>query len=347
MEINRHCSAELKWIKELGAQPVKWIGRTLSTLLLCCLLCPGIRAQPAIIFDTDIGSDCDDAGALAVLHKLADKKEIKILGTIFSSNANPYGIGAIAAINQYYGRGDLPLGQYQGPTIIGDPQNSYTKYVATQTALYGHDVVDHGPELVAVYTNILKDQPDQSVTIVTVGHPVGLFYLINNPVGRDLVKKKVVQWIGMTHTNEEPVLDWNFGQNGTASYIPGLLKLWPTTACFSGAGSDVITGNVQLPETPVDNPVRKSYELWGNNALINGRSSWDQIAILYAARPELFTIEQGVLQQNDEMETYWTPNTKEIPSSRDHCKIIPAIRKEELESLIEGLMCEKPLKNID
>lgn len=307
-----------------------------------CLLGFHMLAQPAIIFDTDIGSDCDDAGALAVLHKLADKNEVKILGTIFSSNANPYGIGAIAAINQYYGRGDLPLGQYQGSTIIGDPNDSYTKYIANAQEQYGHHVVDQGPELVPAYKDILQNEPDKSVTIITVGHPVGLFYLVNDPVGLDLVKKKVIRWIAMTHTDEDPVNDWNFGKNGTAPYICGLLKLWPVEACFSGAGSDVITGNVKLSETPVDNPVRKSYELWGNNALKNGRSSWDQIAVLYAARPELFTIEQGVLRQNDNMETYWTPVTNQSPRSRNHCKIIPAVRKEELAFIIEELMSEQP-----
>ncbi len=42
-------------------------------------------SQVRLIFDTDMGSDCDDAGALAVLHKLADKEEATILGFIYSS----------------------------------------------------------------------------------------------------------------------------------------------------------------------------------------------------------------------------------------------------------------------
>ena len=113
----------IEWLKLVDANPAKMMSSSFRTFLLYFLLGQSLLAQPAIIFDTDIGSDCDDAGALAVLHKLADKEEIIILGTIFSSNANPYGIGTAAAINQYYGRGDLPLGQYQGPTIIGDPDH--------------------------------------------------------------------------------------------------------------------------------------------------------------------------------------------------------------------------------
>jgi len=120
---------------------------------------------PAVIFDTDMGSDCDDAGALAVLHALADAGEVRILGVIFSSGKNRYGVGTCDAINTYYGRGDLPLGQYQG-TDVGDPKDSYTKRIATDTRLFGHDVVDEAPDLVAVYRRILASQPDHSVTIV-------------------------------------------------------------------------------------------------------------------------------------------------------------------------------------
>ena len=44
---------------------------------------------PAVIFDTDMGSDCDDAGALAILNALADAGEVRILGVVFSSGRNP------------------------------------------------------------------------------------------------------------------------------------------------------------------------------------------------------------------------------------------------------------------
>ena len=35
--------------------------------------------HPLILLDTDIGCDCDDAGAMAVLHALADMGETEIL----------------------------------------------------------------------------------------------------------------------------------------------------------------------------------------------------------------------------------------------------------------------------
>lgn len=295
-------------------------------------------SQPKIIFDTDIGSDCDDAGAMAVLHKLADENEIHLLGVVFSSSANKYGVGVCDAINTFYGRGNLPVGQYTGPVVVGDPRDSYSKAIATATRVYGHSLIDSATELVTLYKKLLKNQPDSSVTIVTVGHPVGLFYLISDKEGKKLVEKKVLRWVAMTHTSEIPQNDWNFGKNGTAPYITGLLRIWPTEICFSGEGKNIITGNGKLSSTDKNNPVRKAYQLWGNNALENGRSSWDQIAVLYAARPHLFTATPGKLEQNAGFETWWADGG----GFYRHYRVTPRLSKTELEEMIEGLMSSPP-----
>ncbi|MDD4425039.1 MAG: hypothetical protein PHS40_03855, partial [Mariniphaga sp.] len=52
-----------------------------------------------IIFDTDMGSDCDDVGALALLHHYADLGKAEILGCIYSSGKVPFGAGIVEAIN--------------------------------------------------------------------------------------------------------------------------------------------------------------------------------------------------------------------------------------------------------
>jgi len=311
----------------------------LLLFLLMVLSSTFVYAQENIIFDTDMGSDCDDAGAMAVLHKLADKGEVNILGVIFSSNANKYGIGTVAAINAYYGRQDLPLGQFREQVVIGDPGDSYSRFIAEATAAYGHHVVDSAKDLVLAYKEILEVQADQSVSIVTVGHPVGLHYLIHDKEGSRLVKQKVKRWIAMTHTDTLAQNDWNFGKNGTAPFISGLLKAWPTEIYFSGAGKNIITGHVKLSETPENNPVKKAYALWGNNALKIGRSSWDQIAVLFAARPQYFDLEEGSMNQNSRYETFWTAGS----GLGRHFKITPKISRYQLESIIEGLMHENPL----
>lgn len=308
-------------------------------LLTIILFSVNLYGQNNIIFDTDIGSDCDDAGALAILNKLADKGEVNILGIVFSSNKNKYGIGVCDAINTYYGRGDLLLGQYKG-IEVGDSLDHYCKEIATAKNIYHHNVVDSAMELVAAYKKILEKQPDTSVTIVSVGHPHGLLLLLKDKVGAALIKQKVKGWIAMTYTGNSPVKDWNFGMNGAAVHIKELLKEWPTRVYFSSAGHDIITGNKKLPSTPVNNPVRKAYELW-NNALTTGRSSWDQLTVLFAVRPYYFKIDSlGTLEQNNKFETYWNSQV----NNAKHHKIIPAKSKIELETIIEDLMSEPPSK---
>jgi inosine-uridine nucleoside N-ribohydrolase len=295
-----------------------------------------------IIFDTDMGSDCDDAGALALLHKYADKGEVNILGVIFSSGKNRYGAGMCDAINTWYGRGDIPLGQYSG-NDVGDVNNYYSMQIATDTVRFPHNITDSAEDMLMVYKRILTNQPDSSVTIITVGHPHALYYLINDAEGIDLVRKKVQKCISMAGTGTQPGECWNFTKCGVAPYISDILERLPTAHYFSGAGTDVLTGHKLLPSTPENNPVREAYRLFGNS-ISNGRPSWDQIATLFAVKPELYSIDSiGSLVKNEDNKTYWDKNR----NNHRHKKVIPLVPAIELEKMIEELMAEAPAGKTD
>lgn len=103
-----------------------------SFLMLCVLFtgCTGtdekLTPSPVkIIFDTDMGSDCDDAGALALLHAYADMGKAKIVGCIYSSGKVPYGAGITEAINVYHERPSIPVGASHDMTF-GDPVDKMT-----------------------------------------------------------------------------------------------------------------------------------------------------------------------------------------------------------------------------
>jgi hypothetical protein len=291
--------------------------------------------RPRVIFDTDMGSDCDDAGALAVLHALADAGELEILGVIFSSGRNRYGVGTCDAINTYYGRGDLPLGQYKG-TDVGDPRDSYTKRIATDTRLFGHDVVDQAPDLVAVYRSLLESQPDGRVTICTVGHPHGLVHLLRDSRGETLVRTKVDRWVAMG------LGGWNFEAMGMDRYFQELLDKWPRPFYVSPAGGDIKTGHRLLPKTPESNPVREAYRLWGDGTPIrSGRSSWDQVAVLFVARPRLFHVEAfGRVERGPDGKSLWNPAI----DHPNHYLVKPKPSAAEMADLIEELMARPPKK---
>ena len=258
------------------------------------------RSQPVkIIFDTDMGSDCDDVGALSLLHVYADMGRAKIIGTVYSSGKVPYGAGVIQAINIYYGRNDIPVGAYFGDDI-GDPVDKMkAEELAKDTAKFGNTIVHNkdAEEITRLIRKLLVTQKDNSVIYLTVGHTKGLHDLVVSkpddisPLsGRELVKKKIKQWIALGALfaiNEKGSYrkDWNFSFNGTAPYTKYLVENFPKPMVFVTAGTDVLTGR-SLKQTPPGNIVRTAYTEWLANysqkTLDDQRPSWDLIAVYYA-----------------------------------------------------------------
>src|SRR5215210_7685327 len=84
---------------------------TFGAVLFLATARAAVPADPApvkILFDTDMMTDCDDAGAMAVLHALADKGECEILATVVSSK-DIQSVATVDVINTFYGRPGLPL----------------------------------------------------------------------------------------------------------------------------------------------------------------------------------------------------------------------------------------------
>jgi inosine-uridine nucleoside N-ribohydrolase len=301
-----------------------------------------------IIIDTDIGSDCDDAGALATLHALADSGEAEILACIYSSGRNPYGPGCISAINTYYGRPGIPIGA-AAESELGDPRNDFLQPIATNQKLYRHPVMSRQevPKLVSVYRSALVNAPDRSVQLVSIGHTQGLYDLLQSPPdatsplpGRDLVQRKVQSWVAMAgqFPNEsEP--GWNFGKNGAARYSRSVVQNWPTPIVFSGyeIGAAIPTGRA-LRATPIDNPVREAYRLW-DQALEQGRASWDQTAVLYAVRgaADYWELRRGRCDVDDAGRTHWQDD-----SQGPHAYLVQRMPPADVANVIEQLMCRVP-----
>src|SRR5512143_3377439 len=89
-----------------------------------------------IIFDSDLGPDYDDVGALAFLHAMADSGKAEILATL-SSNKHELVVPSIEVINTYFGRPGLPLG---APRSDGVNLNSPCHWADTLAANYPHSI---------------------------------------------------------------------------------------------------------------------------------------------------------------------------------------------------------------
>ena len=225
-----------------------------------------------VIFETDMCTDVDDVGALAVLHALADNGEVEILAISFNE-IHPSGAGAICAINTWYSRGDIPIGIYKGD--LADPdESSYLDALAN----FPHDLpTTPTPSSLELYRQVLSEQPDNSVTIISVGFLNNLYDLLK--AEPDLIAQKVTKLVVMALLIDDPYNTIRHDLIDKSEYV---IHNWPTPLVISQHGESVQTG-ARLAETPAENPVREAYYRRFNRQY-KDRSSWDQIAVLYGVR---------------------------------------------------------------
>lgn len=249
---------------------------------------------PKILFDTDMDTDCDDAGAMAVLHALADRGECEILATVVSVT-HPGAAPTVAAINAYYGRPDLPIG---APKKHGTSHPS--KYVDQITREFPttRKSTANAPDAALVYRDILEKQPDHSVTIVTVGYLTNLRNLLDLPAegnhasGIDLVKQKVKlyvcmggNFIGSPAKDDLKLGNVNFTREPAS--VLKVIREWPTPIVFAGREVCSVPSGLQigssLAKTPANNPVRRAYEHYFGGT-VRDRHVADLATVLYAVR---------------------------------------------------------------
>lgn len=239
-----------------------------------------------IIFDTDLGPDYDDVGALAFLHAMADSGRAEILATV-SSNKHELVAPSIDVINTWFGRPDLPIGSPKGP---GADMGAWQKWPDSLVAVYPHSVktTSEAGDAVGIYREILAEQADKSVTIVTVGFLTNLAGLlrsgpdIHSPLsGTELVSEKVKLLVSMAGRFPEG-REFNIYIDSVSSKY--VFENWPGEIIFSGfeIGWEIRTG-LRLIESPVRNsPVKDVFRISIPMAEEDkyGRMSWDETAVL-------------------------------------------------------------------
>lgn len=227
-----------------------------------------------VIYETDFTFDVDDVGALAVLHALADNGEAEILAVSYNE-IQSRAADAIDAVNTWYGRGDIPIGLYNEP--LADPDFYHSFYIDSLAGM-ANDITDNwvGSSL-DLYLQVLSKQPDNSVTIISVGFLNNLYDVLRaNP---DLIAEKVDKLVLMGGVYYD---EFNFVRHDLVEQTQYVLEQWPTPVIISQEGVYIKTG-AALEDTPEDNPVRQAYYDWFDNSF-QDRSSWDQVAVLYGVR---------------------------------------------------------------
>ncbi len=317
----------------------------------------GDRSNVPIIFDTDLGYDADDAGALAVLHALADEGEAEILATV-SVVGDPQSAGALDVINTYYGRPDTPVGAYQGerweyahPYWL-EPDTGYLEALVEEfeSDIKGRTQAEGA---VSLYREVLTAQADNSVTVVTVGFLQNLADLLRSPPdrhsplsGRDLINRKVKKLVvmGGYYPPDLELTSFNLsdGPDRDGRTAQRVIETWPTEIVFSGSeiGSNIMTGSV-LEESLPENPVARAYELYPGTNNHGERASWDLTAVLYAVRPDagLWQVRRDRhIEVSPDGTVTWRPGSV----NPGRAFLVEKVAPERIEKMLDKLLARAP-----
>jgi hypothetical protein len=301
-----------------------------------------------LIFDTDFAIDCDDAGAIAVLHALADYGEVNIVGMMVSTGSE-YAAPALDAVNTYYGRPNIPVGTLKNSLLAveGDwwRHDVYNEPIAKE---FPNDL-GHGknaPDATVLYRQLLAKAPDASITILTVGPLINLQKLLNSPAdsisslnGRDLVKKKVKLLVtagGVLPTGTS----YNFTLHKSSAYE--VINTWPTAYAFAPneLGGPILTGQRLIDESPKSNPIRRAYELFRKEHPTQPfRQSWDQAGVLVAVRGKAGLFKT---QTNGSVSALETGRINWVGTDKNHIWYQSDSTIAERKTVIDSLMMKAP-----
>jgi len=265
-----------------------------------------------------MNTDCDDVAALAILHKLADLGEARILATAASSK-NEESALCISALNAWFGRPGLPVGVPKG---LGTSEPS--KYAMQIAARYPHRLLsaDQAPDAARLYRDVLLGEPDSSVVLVTVGYLTNVAALLRLPAegelpsGLEIASQKIRLWVcmGGNFVGDPPKDDLKLGNVNFTRDAPSALysiRNWPSKVIFVGREIGSVPSGLKMgarfDRLPGNHPVRVAYELYFGGKTQN-RHVADPVTVLYAVRGlgERWTlVKDGAMELQSNMTFTW------------------------------------------
>jgi len=299
----------------------------------------------SIIFDSDIGPDYDDVGAITILHALEDKGEAKILATVASNQYE--GIASVLDVfNTYFNRAGIPVGVPKGEAVnMRDSQH----WTDTILAKYTHKIKsnDEVPDAVEVYRKVLASEPDHSVTIVTVGFLTNLANLLKTKgdhfsplTGKALIEKKVKLLVSMAGKFPEGK-EFNVEKDAMAS--KEALENWPGRVIFSGfeIGAKIKTGLPLIRNRNVhNNPAKDAFSICIplSKEDLDGRMSWDETTVLVAVRgyQPYYTLHPGKIKVAEDGSNSWDDN------GMGQYYLVEKESRKKVQNIIDYLMMQQP-----
>ncbi|HSB93366.1 MAG TPA: nucleoside hydrolase [Flavitalea sp.] len=299
-------------------------------------------AQPKqVIFDTDMGPDYDDVGAITVLHNFADKGKAEILATIASTQYE--GVASVLnVLNTYFKRPEIPI------AIAGTnglALKDFQHWSDTLVNNYPHKINSNKDVMKAVelYRKLLAQAKDTSISIITVGFFTNIADLLKSKPdkysklpGAELVKQKVKALYSMAGRFPSGK-EFNVHRDAASSIY--VFTHWPRPVYISGfeIGEKIFTGMPLVNNPAIQNsPVKDVYRICTalSDEDRNGRKSWDQTAVLIAVDDlhKYYTLEEGQMIVDEDGSNSWDRTKK------GQYRIIEKLPVQEVTNVINTLM---------
>lgn len=254
-----------------------------------------------IILDTDMGCDCDDVGALAILLKAVKNKEAELLAVTHAIDKIS-GLRFIENMLKYYEIGNVPVCRCSTHGFMSDwNDDRYTEQPTADNT--NADYLDS----VKTMRKLLAE--NDKVTIVTIGSFVNISALLASkpdeisPLdGKALVEKHVERFYSMAgHFENKDYCEFNvICDIPSAKYVA---EHCPVEIIYSGfeIGEKIITGE-SLVNEPDDSIVKNAYFHYVSRCgkpadrASYRRPSWDLCTVYQAIYPEnrLFSLSDNV-----------------------------------------------------
>ena len=237
-----------------------------------------------IIFDTDVGADCDDM--LALTYLVYAKKHYNVdLKAVTHSKDDLYGIPAIRAFFRTLGEDIPPIGRMNAEPV--EYSKSYAKAVAEKFCT-DEDFVE-ADEAVKVLRRALCNS--ENAILCAVGPFTNIAALLRSGSdeiseldGVSLVKEKCAKVVVMagqfvTDQNGDLHPEWNVKCDVPAAQA--MTELCPIPIVFLPfeTGEKMMTGAPMVEKYGEGTPLSLSFVKFGS---AGGRHSWDPATVLYA-----------------------------------------------------------------
>ncbi|MBE6633336.1 MAG: hypothetical protein E7620_03215 [Ruminococcaceae bacterium] len=233
--------------------------------------------------ETDIGVDCDDTGALAILFRTMRERSLP-LGAVISCSSNQWGCGAASAIAEYYGLKNLPLAMPRdGDYLTEERYHVYDRVLAEEYSEGYRNGSLACEDAIEAYIRLMEQAPPNGVVLITVGPLHLMGELWDRASGLITEKVHALICMGGVYGQFEKYghREYNFFTHADAT--KKVFENFPCPIYCIGMelGRAIPAG---FERADPRNPVNRAYEIHTKGRM--QRPTWDPLTVLFALEGE-------------------------------------------------------------